>query len=131
MTSQPKKLLIIDDEAELREVLVALLEEQNLEIVLAANGQEGIQKLRDGNFHAILSDEKMPKKNGLEVLRWMHQEGLKIPFIIHTGYTDRTMITEAKRLGVFAFIDKPWDERKLIQTVREALEINLETRNLP
>ena len=47
MTKTPKKLLIIDDEAELREVLVALLGEQNLEIVLAANGQEGIQKLRE------------------------------------------------------------------------------------
>jgi DNA-binding NtrC family response regulator len=129
MTQTPKKLLIIDDEAELREVLVALLDEHNLEIVLAANGQEGIQKLREGKFDAILSDEKMPKKNGLEVLRWMHQEGLKTPFIIHTGYGERAMISEAERLGVFAFIDKPWDERILIQIVREALEINLEARN--
>lgn len=128
MTAQPQRLLIIDDEVELREVLAALLEEHNLEIVLAANGQEGIQKLRTEKFDAVLSDEKMPKKNGLEVLKWMHQEGVKTPFIIHTGYGERGMMSEAEKLGVFAFIDKPWDERKLIQTVKDALQVSLEQR---
>ena len=130
MTEQlRKKLLIIDDEEELREVLVALLEETNLDISLASNGMEGIERIRHEHFDAILSDEKMPKKTGLDVLKWMHENGVKIPFIMHTGYGQRDMMVEAQRLGAFAFIDKPWDERKLISTVKDALQTGSQSRN--
>ncbi|MEK2644873.1 response regulator [Bdellovibrio sp. BCCA] len=115
------RLLIIDDESELREVLMALLEESASEIQQAANGLEGIDLLKSQKFDAVLSDEKMPKKSGLEVLKWMRENGLNIPFIIHTGYGQKEMVLEAQRLGVYAFIDKPWDERALISTVENAL----------
>ncbi|KYG62880.1 transcriptional regulator [Bdellovibrio bacteriovorus] len=120
------RLLIIDDESELREVLMALLEESAGEITQAANGLEGIDLLKTHQFDAVLSDEKMPKKSGLEVLKWMRENNLKIPFIIHTGYGQKEMVVEAQRLGVYAFIDKPWDERKLIRTVEEALRSGME-----
>ena len=116
------KLLIIDDEAELREVLVALLEELTPNITQAANGQEGIDLLSTQKFDAVLSDEKMPKKGGIEVLKWCRENGLQIPFVIHTGYGQKEMVQEADRLGAFAFIDKPWDETRLIDTVKRALE---------
>ena len=120
------RLLIIDDESELREVLTALLEESVSEIQLAANGLEGIDMLKNQKFDAVLSDEKMPKKSGLEVLKWMRENGLQIPFIIHTGYGQKEMVQEARKLGVYAFIDKPWDERALIKTVQEALRSGME-----
>lgn len=118
---ETKKLLIIDDEEELREVLVALLEQTNLAITLAANGLEGIQKIETEKFDAILSDEKMPKKTGLEVLKWMREKNIQTPFIMHTGYGHKDMMNEALSLGAYAFIDKPWDEQKLINTVHQAL----------
>lgn len=120
-TARKGRLLIIDDESELREVLIALLEESASEIKQAANGLEGIDLLKSQKFDAVLSDEKMPKKSGLEVLKWMRENGLNIPFIIHTGYGQKEMVLEAQRLGVYAFIDKPWDERALITTVEKAL----------
>lgn len=120
------RLLIIDDESELREVLTALLEESASEILLAANGLEGINMLKSQKFDAVLSDEKMPKKSGLEVLKWMRENGLQIPFIIHTGYGQKEMVQEARKLGVYAFIDKPWDERALIRTVEEALKSGIQ-----
>ncbi|WP_413944358.1 response regulator [Bdellovibrio sp. HCB-162] len=120
-TTNKGRLLIIDDESELREVLMALLEESASEIQQAANGLEGIDLLKSQKFDAVLSDEKMPKKSGLEVLKWMRESGLNIPFIIHTGYGQKDMVLEAQRLGVYAFIDKPWDERALISTVENAL----------
>jgi DNA-binding NtrC family response regulator len=115
-------LLIIDDEHELREILVSLLEDSADEIHEATNGNEGITLLQTKVIHAVLSDEKMPKKSGLDVLRWMRENGLTIPFIIHTGYGQKDVVDQARRLGVYAFIDKPWDERKLIKTVEEALK---------
>ncbi|MNL11952.1 Sporulation initiation phosphotransferase F [compost metagenome] len=119
-------LLIIDDENELREILVSLLEGSASEIHEATNGLEGISLLQQKKIHAVLSDEKMPKKSGLDVLRWMRENGLNIPFIIHTGYGQKDVVDQARKLGVYAFLDKPWDERKLIQTVEDALKKGLE-----
>ncbi len=119
------RLLIIDDEADLREVLIALLEDHILDIVQASNGMEGIDILGSQDFDAVLSDEKMPKKSGLEVLKWMREQGLNTPFVIHSGYRYKDMVSEASRLGAFAFIDKPWDENKLIQTVCDAIDVGL------
>lgn len=116
------RLLIIDDESELREVLIALLEDTTTNIQQAANGAEGIKLLQTEKFDAVLSDEKMPKKSGLEVLKWMRDNHIETPFIIHTGYGQKEMVQEAQRLGVFAFIDKPWNEHHLIQTVQKALQ---------
>lgn len=117
-----KKLLIIDDEEELREVLASLLETKDLEISVACNGVEGIEMLGREKFDAVLSDEKMPKKSGLDVLKWMHENDMRTPFIIHSGYGEASLMEEAKRLGAYAFIDKPWNERTLIDTVYNALQ---------
>lgn len=120
------RLLIIDDEGELREVLAALLEDFTSEIYQASNGLEGIDLLKTHTFDAVLSDEKMPKKSGLEVLKWMRENGIQIPFVIHTGYGQKEMVLEAQRLGAYAFIDKPWDENILINTVKKALLSGME-----
>ncbi|HEX7673467.1 MAG TPA: response regulator [Bdellovibrio sp.] len=127
-TEKKGRLLIIDDESELREVLIALLEDTTGDICQAANGAEGIQMLQNEKFDAVLSDEKMPKKSGLDVLKWMRENNINTPFIIHTGYGQKEMVQEAQRLGVFAFIDKPWNEHHLIQTVQKALQSGQESR---
>ncbi|WP_413560711.1 response regulator [Bdellovibrio sp. HCB209] len=121
-TSRIGKLLIIDDEEDLREVLTVILEDSAQQIDTAANGIEGIEKLKTGHYDAVLSDEKMPKKSGIEVLKWMRENGINTPFIMHTGYGQKDIMQEAQRLGVFALIDKPWDEKKLIKTVETALQ---------
>ncbi len=125
-TNNKGRLLIIDDESELREVLVDLLVEHASEIKQASNGLEGIDLLKAYTFDAVLSDEKMPKKSGLEVLKWMRENNINIPFVIHTGYGQKEMVLEAQRLGAYAFIDKPWDENALITTVQKALLSGME-----
>jgi DNA-binding NtrC family response regulator len=119
------RLLIIDDEVELREVLIALLENSADHIVEAGNGLEGINILQKQEFDAVLSDERMPKKSGLEVLKWMRENSIPIPFIVHSGYGQKDIIQQANDLGAYAFIDKPWDERALIRTVEEALRAGI------
>jgi DNA-binding NtrC family response regulator len=119
------RLLIIDDEPDLREVLIALLEDMVPIIVEAANGMDAIDILSKEQFDAILSDEKMPRKSGLEVLRWLRENGDQTPFIIHSGFRHKDMASEATRLGAFAFIDKPWDEKILMKTVCDAITAGL------
>lgn len=118
---QKGKLLIIDDENDILEILADLLEGCASDILQARNGEEAIELLKSHRIDAILSDEKMPKKSGIEVLRWLREHKYKTPFIIHTGFGQKEVLKEAQKWGVFAVIDKPWDERKLISTVEEAL----------
>lgn len=125
MPKRRGRLLIIDDESELRDVLIALLEDCVEEISEAANGLEAMEILTHKKFDAILSDEKMPRKSGLEVLKWLRDRGADTPFIIHSGFSHVDLIPEASRLGVFAIIDKPWDENMLIQTVCNAIDNGL------
>lgn len=120
------RLLIIDDEPELREVLVMLLEDCVDSIELASNGAEAVELLENKQFDAVLSDEKMPKKSGLDVLKWMREKNIKTPFIIHTGYSQSDIMLEAQKLSVFGFIEKPWIEKHLIQTVTDALASGLQ-----
>ncbi len=119
------RLLIIDDEPELREVLVMLLEDYVDSIALASDGVEAIELLQKQQFEAVLSDEKMPKKSGLDVLKWMREQNIKTPFIIHTGYSQSDIMLEAQKLSVFGFIEKPWIEKHLIETVTQALACGL------
>jgi DNA-binding NtrC family response regulator len=123
------RLLIIDDEPDLREILVDLLSNSVAEIHQASDGIEGISKIQSIEFDAVLSDEKMPKKTGLDVLRWLRAHDQKIPFIIHTGYGERDFLSELQHLGVFAIIDKPWNEKHLIETVKQAIQYGMEQKS--
>lgn len=129
MVEKVGRLLIIDDEPDLREVLIALLEDRVTSITEEANGMDAIERLSKEHFDAILSDEKMPRKSGLEVLRWLRENNDQTPFIIHSGFRHKDMASEATRLGAFAFIDKPWDEKILINTVCEAIKAGLAKKN--
>ncbi|MFP5520696.1 MAG: response regulator [Bdellovibrionia bacterium] len=119
------RLLIIDDEDELREVLAIILEDYVAEIKTARNGEEAIEILKQERFNAVLSDEKMPKKTGLEVLKWMKASNINTPFIIHTGYGQKETIEQAQALQVFGFLDKPWQEDKLVTLVQAAIHKDL------
>lgn len=116
----------MDDEPELREVLLDLLAGMADEIVTASNGIEGMQLLETQKFHAVLSDEKMPKKSGLDVLIWMRDHNIKIPFIFQTGFGQKDIIQQAQKLDAFAFIEKPWNENTLLSTISNALHAGLE-----
>lgn len=124
------RLLIIDDEPELREVLIMLLEDSVGSIAQASNGLEAIALLQNEQFDAVLSDEKMPKKSGLDVLKWMREQNMQTPFIIHTGYSQSDIMIEAQKLSVFGLIEKPWIEKHLIQTVTAAVSSGLEQNKL-
>ena len=124
-------LLIIDDEEDLREVLSAILAECAEEIVTAKDGLEACEILATRTFTAILSDQKMPRRTGMEVLKWLRERNDSTPFIIHTGFGNAEMLSEARNLGVFAFVDKPWDEGSLVSTIERALGKRLNEQQLP
>jgi YesN/AraC family two-component response regulator len=118
------RFLVVDDEQDIREILCALLEDFADNIDQASNGHEAIELINTNNYDLILSDQRMPIKTGLEVLQWMKENQIEIPFIIQTGYEQNDVLKRARELGVFAFLGKPWEEDVLLDVVKSALTKN-------
>lgn len=117
------KLLVVDDEEMIVEVLIASLELKYPNIEFARNGAEAFDKISQNKYHAILSDIQMPKMTGLQLLKKLREEKNMTPFIVLTAFGDKEKAVEALRLGAFDFLDKPWKEEQLVDTVGRALEL--------
>lgn len=118
-----KRLLVVDDEEDLRTALIDALSREDLEVLGAANGVEAHELIKTQEFHAILCDINMPKKNGLELLEELREEGNILPFVILSAFTDRESTLSALRLGAFDYIDKPFELDQLIKTLDQAIEV--------
>ncbi len=116
-----KRVLIIEDEPELREVLKDLLDDLGVDSELAENGEVGINKQKLTQFDLVISDLKMPKCSGLEVLKWMRSQKNQTPFIIQTGHGQANLEKEAAPLGVIGILEKPWDHRVLSDMIKNVL----------
>ena len=117
------KILIIEDEESIRRVLnkVLIQENNNYNIVEAINGVDGISKINSSKFDLILCDIKMPKKDGIEVLKHVLKECPNTPTIMISGHGDLETAVESMRLGAFDYISKPPDLNRLLNSVRSAL----------
>ena len=119
-----KKILIIEDEEQIRRVLLRVLsdEDRNFDVKEAVDGKEGLSFIKKENFDLILCDIKMPKMDGIEVLQEAKKIKFSSPFIMLTGHGNIDTAVEAMKLGAYDFISKPPDLNRLLTTVRHALE---------
>ena len=117
------KILIIEDEESIRRVLnkVLIQENKTYNIVEATDGVDGISKINSSKFDLILCDIKMPKKDGIEVLKHVLKECPNTPTIMISGHGDLETAVESMRLGAFDYISKPPDLNRLLNSVRSAL----------
>ena len=118
------KILIIEDEAAIRRVLVKILSEENdtYEVEEAEDGLAGIEKIKKDDFDLILCDIKMPKMDGVEVLEATKKVKPEIPMVMISGHGDLDTAVNTMRLGAFDYISKPPDLNRLLNTVRNALD---------
>lgn len=115
-------ILIIDDERPIRNAMRDILEYENYKVEEAEDGQAGLDKIKKGNFDLILCDIKMPKKDGIEVLTEIIQEGIDIPIVMISGHGTIETAVDAIKQGAFDYIAKPLDLNRLLITVRNALD---------
>ena len=117
------KILIIEDEESIRRVLnkVLIQENKTYNIVEAIDGVDGISKINSSKFDLILCDIKMPKNDGIEVLKHVLKECPNKPTIMISGHGDLETAVESMRLGAFDYISKPPDLNRLLNSVRSAL----------
>ncbi len=130
------RILVIDDEIAIREVIKEILEEEGYEVALASDGRLAMKQLRryDDDTALILCDVKMPRMDGWEVLKKVREHYPDIPVIMISGHaTSAEDAMQAVRLGAYDYLTKPLDHNKLILAVRNALErrhLIQETRRL-
>ena len=118
------KILVIEDEAAIRRVLVKILSEENetYNVEEAEDGLRGIEAVKDNDYDLVLCDIKMPKMDGVEVLEAAKKIKPEIPFIMISGHGDLDTAVNTMRAGAFDYISKPPDLNRLLTTVRNALD---------
>lgn len=118
------RILIIEDEAAIRRVLVKILSEENetYEVIESQDGLEGIELIKKEDFDLVLCDIKMPKMDGVEVLEAVKKIKPEIPIVMISGHGDLDTAVNTMRLGAFDYISKPPDLNRLLNTVRIALD---------
>jgi DNA-binding NtrC family response regulator len=114
-------VLIIDDEAEIRESLQTLLQFEGYEVETAANGAQGLSKLGDRPFDLVLLDLALPDRNGLELLPEIRAIDPQIAVIMITAYGTVEDAVRAMQSGAANFLQKPWDNEKLLADVRAVI----------
>lgn len=118
------KILIIEDEAAIRRVLVKILGEESdtYTVEEAEDGLVGLEKIKNDDYDLVLCDIKMPKMDGVEVLEAVKKIKPEIPFVMISGHGDLETAIQTMRLGAFDYISKPPDLNRLLNTVRNALD---------
>jgi FixJ family two-component response regulator/anti-sigma regulatory factor (Ser/Thr protein kinase) len=101
------KILLIDDEALVREELGGLLEDEGYLVVTGADGEEGLELFRSEAPDMVITDVRMPRKDGLSVAVTIRQEDPGVPVSVITGHGSESLAIEALRSGVIDFIKKP------------------------
>ena len=114
-------LLVVDDEAIMREILQSLLERQGCRVRLAATGKEGVELARAGTFDAVLLDMMMPGMDGLAALDEIAQLDEAPPVIMITAFGTARNTREAFKRGAFDFIEKPFKNDDVLLVVRNAV----------
>jgi two-component system response regulator PilR (NtrC family) len=118
----PARLLVVDDERSMRELLSIVLRREGYDITIAENGRAAVEALEGARFDLLISDIKMPDMNGVEVLRAAKRIDPDILGIMITAFASADTAIEAMRLGAHDYLSKPFDVDELKIKVRNALE---------
>ena len=115
-------VLIIDDEKNIREGLAAALELEDYTVALASDGKEGLERIQRGDIDLVITDLRMPKISGEQVLAKITAENPGIPVIVLTGHGSIDSAVDAMRNGAYDFLTKPLNLDQLILIVKRALQ---------
>lgn len=116
------RILVVDDEASLREVLSIMLQREGYDVETATNGAEAQALVPRGNYDLIISDIKMPKVTGIELLRFVRQHTPETIMVMITAFSTSEEAVAAMKLGAFDYITKPFRNDEIRLIVRNALE---------
>jgi two-component system response regulator AtoC len=117
-----RRILIIEDEANMRHMLEVLLEKSGFEVTSAPDGQAGLDVVGDQDFHFILCDIKMPRMDGMAFLKSASDSVRDTPVIMMSAYGTIDTAIEAMKLGAYDYISKPFKPDEVLMTLKKAEE---------
>jgi two-component system nitrogen regulation response regulator GlnG len=131
MTDDPiGRILVVDDEEEIRKILTQILEKDGIKVITAPDGDQAIQKIFFDTPDAVLLDIRMPGLNGMEVLKKIKEIDDDLPVVLVTAYADIHQAVEAMKVGAFDYLSKPFDNDEVVRITRRVLAEGKLKRNL-
>lgn len=119
------KIMIIEDEEEVRDILKLHLESAGYEVIEAEDGEKAIESMKEGSnllrVGLIITDIRMPKINGVEAIEYLREHAPSKPIIVVTGYPDTDLAISLMQKGVKEYLVKPVEKEKLLEKVKAVL----------
>ena len=122
MLPEKRQVLIVDDEPNLRKILAAQLSRDGYDVHTAVDGREGLAVLRDNHIDLVITDLKMPKVDGMTLLKEALRDDPDLPVLIITAHGTIDTAVEALKLGAFDYLTKPFDKDEVRRIVAKALK---------
>jgi len=122
MSKAPAKILIVDDEINIREALATILGAEAYQVQVAASAEEAMSKLGEDFYQVVISDMRMVGGSGLDLLRWIRANCPETEMILLTAYGSVEGAVEAMKLGAYDYLSKPVDRLRLSLLIGKALE---------
>jgi two-component system, chemotaxis family, chemotaxis protein CheY len=127
------RILVVDDEAQVRKPISIMLAKDGYEVVEAADGQEAIEALRSGDnplmVDTVLCDIRMPNINGKEAIIYFRNQFPGVPIVVMTGYPDVELAVSLMRQGVRDYLIKPVTKDELLSVIRKSVEQHVVLRD--
>jgi len=125
-----RSVLVVDDDAAMREMLVSLLEEEGLGALSADGADAALDRVRDDEFDAVISDIKMPGRDGIQLVGELREIRPETPVILMTAFCSIDSAVAAMRAGAFDYITKPFKREQVLVALERAFELRaLEAEN--
>lgn len=115
-----KSILVVDDEEIIREFLLEVLSE-DYEVSTACDGDEAIEKIKTTEYDLIITDLKMPRVSGEEVVKFAREQNPNCPVVVISGYSTLFSVSDSAKGGACAFLSKPFSISDLMNTVTESI----------
>ena len=126
MNRQPEPLLIVDDEKPILDTISRTLRKYPFQLATALSAQQAMELMEEKQLRpkVVISDQRMPGISGVEFLTWVREHYPEIVRVLLTGYGDLEIAKQAiNQGGIYRYLEKPWDEEELVQTVQEGVNL--------
>ena len=120
MSPNKVRILVVDDEEDVRDLMQTVLAAEGYTVELAQDGAEAIERLGEHTYDVILSDMRMPRLGGLELLREVRDHYPRTEVVLVTGYANAETTVETQRMGAFGCLMKPFELADLLAMIQRA-----------